>query len=78
MDTIKWTKVYELFNYEQAEVLRTFLESNGIKVFLKGEGADELFPGLDVTPVDVMVPQEQAEEAAKLSRQFFEDDEEEE
>ncbi len=73
-ERIHWTKIYETVNNEQAEVIRAYLESNGLEVFLKGEMADELFPGLEFTPVEIMVPEEQKEQAEKLIQRYLEAD----
>ncbi len=75
---IHWIKVYETISNDQAEVLRAYLESNGIQVYLKGEVADDLFPGLDFTPVEIMVPQEQTGRANELIKAYLETEVEDE
>ena len=72
MEEVKWIKVWECQNPEQAHVLRTFLESRGIRVILQGIEEDSLFPGLEFSRIPVLVLEEDKKQAAELIDMFFE------
>jgi hypothetical protein len=57
-------KVYTLTNAPQAEIIKTFLEEEGIRCFLDGEEAGSL--GLSAFEINVMVPAGDADRARKL------------
>ena len=66
MDELKWTMLIEVFGRPDAEMIESYLESNGIDVELIQEGYQHsLYPVLQGR-VQVFVPKDQLEEARKL------------
>lgn len=60
----------------EAEVLKSYLESSGIKVFMRVEAAGQLY-GLSTGPlaeVDLLVAEEQFQEAERLLEEYQEND----
>ncbi len=68
MSTPQWKSVWECESPTEAEVLKTYLESHGIRVFLQGQESNFLYP---VLRVRVLVPEEQWEKARGLTEIFF-------
>ncbi len=57
----------------EAQILRGFLEANGVVVLLSGESASTAY-GLGVGPlaqIDLMVPEEQLSEARQLLEDYY-------
>jgi hypothetical protein len=71
MKDVKWLKVWECQNPEQAHVLRAFLESRGIRVILQGIEEESLFPGLEFSKIPVLVLEDDEIKARKLIDEFF-------
>jgi hypothetical protein len=73
MDEIKWAKATEVYGRVQAEMLKSFLEAEGVPVELIQESAGEsIFPttvGM-MGRVDVFVPNEKIEQARELIEAF--------
>ncbi len=68
MTTSQWKSVWECESRSEAEVLKTYLESHGIRVFLQGEESNFLYP---ILRIRVLVPADQWEQAKKLTELFF-------
>ena len=68
MSTPQWKSVWECESRSEAEVLKTYLESHGIKVFLQGEESNLIYP---VLRIRVLVPAENLEKAKQLTEIFF-------
>ncbi len=68
MSTPHWKSVWECESRSEAEVLKTYLESHGIRVFLQGGESNYLYP---VLRVRVLVPEEDLEKARELTELFF-------
>jgi hypothetical protein len=78
----KWELIIEVSGELQANLLRNLLEAQGITVFLNQEGAGKAY-GLTVGPlgqVQVLVPEQQSQEARQIVDSYyagdFESDEE--
>ncbi len=78
MSDLKWEKVWEAESKEEAYLLKSFLENNGIEVRLQGETVDTIFPNLYFAYIPVWVPSEKAETALDLIHDFYDIHEEEE
>ena len=79
----RWELVITVSGELQADLIRNLLEAQGIEVFLNQEGAGRAY-GLTVGPmgeVQVLVPEDQSEEARQIVDDFyagkFESDEDE-
>jgi len=70
MKDIKWVKIYDCLNRERAYLLKTFLESRGVRVVLQGIEEESIFPG-GLTRIPVLVLEEDKEKALKLLDEFF-------
>ncbi len=69
MDTLKWDLLTEVTGRPQAELLKSFLEAEGVQVQLIQESAGQsLFPVMleGLGSVQVFVPKEQMDEARQL------------
>jgi hypothetical protein len=64
VETSDLIRVYTLTNATQAEIIKTFLQEEGIRCFLDGEEAASL--GLSAFEINVMVPAGDADRARKL------------
>lgn len=71
-----WKVLCTVNNRMQAEVLKSYLESRGINVFMQGEAAGSIY-GLSSGPlaqVDLLVAEEQYGEAEKNLKGYQEND----
>jgi len=69
----KWELIIEVSGELQANLLRNLLEAQGIKVFLNQEGAGKAY-GLTVGPlgqVQVLVPEQQSQEARQIVDDYY-------
>lgn len=69
----KWVVVTEVSGELQAGIVRNLLEAQGIKVFLNQEGAGKAV-GLSLGPlgeVQILVPENQKEEAQKVVDDYY-------
>ena len=70
----QWEVVDEVPGDMQAEILRGFLEAQGIKVWLSQEGIGHSVYPVTIGPmgrVQILVPQEQSQSAACLARRLL-------
>ena len=68
MNDNQWEVAAQVFDNVQAEILKGFLEAQGFTVFISREGYQAAF-GLTnqaLTQIDILVPTDQIEEAAKI------------
>jgi hypothetical protein len=73
MSDEKWVEVTKVSGEFQAGLIRNLLEAQGIKVFLNQEGAGKAV-GLSVGPmgeVQILVPENQSEEARKIVDDYY-------
>ena len=73
MSDEKWVEVTKVSGELQAGLIRNLLEAQGIKVFLNQEGAGKAV-GLSVGPmgeVQILVPENQSEEARKIVDDYY-------
>jgi hypothetical protein len=80
MSNIQWEKVTEVFGRLEAEMLKSFLEAEGVPVELFQEGAGQSAFALNVGAlglVEVFVPTEKVVEARELIEAFQHPDEDE-
>lgn len=70
-----WKSLLTARNQIEAEVIKSYLESRGIKVILQGEAAGHVY-GLSTGPlaeVQVLVPVEQHLDAVKIMEEYEDD-----
>lgn len=68
----EWKTICTVNNQMEAEILRGYLESQGIKVLMRGEAAGQVY-GLSSGPlaeVDILVAKDQYQEAEKALEEF--------
>ena len=65
-----WVLIDEVTDTLQADILGGLLEANGFSVFLSQEGANRAI-GVSLGPVQILVPSDQAREAADLLRSYY-------
>ena len=68
MNDNQWEIVAQVYDNVQAEILKGFLEAQGFTVFISREGYQTVF-GLTnqaLTQIDILVPTDQLEKAAKV------------
>lgn len=68
MSKIEWVEVYSAVNQIEAEIVKGYLEAQGLLVYLSQEGYQRAI-GITGAPgayVDVMVPNYQQEQAKEL------------
>ena len=70
MDEMKYEKVGEANSRAEAEVIKTFLEAEGIDVELVEESVSHSTFVVPHALVEIFVPKEKAEEALKLLTPF--------
>jgi hypothetical protein len=70
---IEWVEIHKCSGSTEAYILKSFLESNGIRVILQGLTEDAIFPGLEFSKIPVLVPQADKEKAEKLLSEFLKD-----
>lgn len=64
---MEWTTVYLAFDSADAHLVRSFLESVGIRVFIKGElVASNVSAPVTTGGIEVQVPAEQVAEARNI------------
>ncbi len=63
--------IWKTTSEEEAFLLKSFLESRGISVFVKGQGTDSIFPDLPFSRLEVQVPSSEVEKAKALADEFF-------
>ena len=81
MDEMKYAKLTEVLGRWKAEILESFLESEGIDVELIQDSLSHMFYTHAFAPVQIFVPNERLEQARELLKEFddnFEKDDEEE
>jgi len=66
MESDDLVTVYTLTDGNQAELVKNFLHSEGIRCFLAGEQASGLYPGLSPFQIEIQVPAESADRARRL------------
>lgn len=68
MDEMKWVKLADVYGRLEAEVVKSFLEADGVEVELIQEAIGQLIPtNLDAFgQVQVFVPKDQFEHAREL------------
>ena len=66
MDELKWTMLIEVFGRPDAEMIKSYLESNGIDVELIQEGYQHSLYPISNARVQVFVPKDQLVGARKL------------
>jgi len=62
---VKWVPVFRSPSYEEAVIVMGFLQASGIPAELRYE-AWERVVGLQMTGVEVLVPEDQVEEAQEV------------
>ena len=80
MEDIQWEKATEVFGRLEAEMLKSFLEAEGVPVELFQEGAGQSAFALNIGAlglVEVFVPKEKLAEAQELIEAFQNADQEE-
>lgn len=70
MNDKAWVLIDEVRESLQADILGGLLEANGFNVFLSQEGANRAI-GVSLGPVQILVPSDQAREAAELLRAYY-------
>ena len=73
MDDMKWEKATEVYGRLEAELLKSFLEAEGVPVELFQEGAGQSVYAVNVGAlglVEVFVPKERLAEALELIAAF--------
>ena len=81
MDNMKYAKLTEVLGRWKAEILESFLESEGIDVELIQDSLSHTFYTHAFAPVQIFVQNEKLEQARELLKVFdenFEQDDEEE
>jgi len=71
MNREPWVTVWKTTSEEEAYLLKTYLENQGIPVFVKGQGTDSIFPDLAFSRLEVQVPASLEERAQVLAEDFF-------
>jgi hypothetical protein len=66
-----WITVWKTAHDEEAFLLKSFLESHGLHVFIKGQGTGSVFPDLPFAHVEVQVPAGEEAKARALVEEFF-------
>lgn len=76
MNQVKWVKLEEVFGRMEADVIKSYLEANGIAAQIIMDAASQLWaPG--IVTVEVLVANTDLAAARKLMRDFSEGEEEE-
>jgi hypothetical protein len=74
MSEPKWALIYEAIGHDEANVIRSFLEAEGIEVQVLQEAAGSSFPVTfgPLAYVQIYVPQEKEADARSLLENFKE------
>jgi hypothetical protein len=74
MNNHEWVKIEQAPDAIQAEVLRGLLEAQGFQVFISKEGYQSAIgiTGYPSANIEILVPNNQAEEAKKILRDYYE------
>ena len=68
MSKVKWVEVFSAVNQIEAEIIKGFLESQGLLVYLSQEGYSKAIgiSGIAGAYIEVMVPNHQEEQAKEI------------
>ena len=72
MAKIEWVKIYSAVNQIEAEIIKGFLEAQGLLVYLSQEGYQKAIgiSGVAGAYVEVMVPNHQEEHAKGILQDY--------
>ena len=72
MSKIEWVEVYSALNQIEAEIIKGFLEAQGMLVYLSQEGYQKTIgiSGVAGAYVEVMVPNHQEEQAKEILKDY--------
>ena len=70
MDELKWERVTEVQGRATADILKSYLEANGIEVEFFQEAISHLTHPTTFALVEIFVPKEQVDAARKLLEEF--------
>jgi len=73
MKNHEWVKIEQAPDAVQAEVLRGLLEAQGFQVYISKEGYQSAMgiSGYPVANIEILVPEDQAEEAKQTLRDYY-------